>query len=35
MCIELNKRISEWLKDTDRELDISGLGLKEWPKELE
>ena len=31
----LENRIGKWLKDTSKQLDISGLWLKEWPKELE
>ena len=32
--ITLEKRINMWLKTTSEELDISGLKLTEWPKEL-
>ena len=30
----LNQRIKKWLKDTTQTLDISDLGLTEWPKQL-
>ncbi len=32
--MSLNQRIEEWLKDTTLILDISGLNLIEWPKQL-
>ena len=31
----LENRISVWLKDTSKELNISNLGLKEWPHNLQ
>ncbi len=32
--MSLNKIIENWLKDTNKTLDISYLGLTEWPKKL-